>query len=119
MCRESVHLKDIESQDHQEYRSHHHESRFTRKSSRMSSTVQSPEKNSQADDIVAPSPDYHDPVEALKAVKAGKADEVDIAARILAENFDNAGTEPWTKQEDKSLMRKVDWRLIPIVSQVN
>jgi hypothetical protein len=85
----------------------------------MSSTVQNPEKSSQADDIVAPSPDYHDPVEALKAVKAGKADEVDIAARILAENFDNAGTEPWTKEEDKSLMRKVDWRLIPIVSKVN
>lgn len=55
-------------------------------------------------------------VEALKAVKAGHADDVDIAAQILANNIDIAGSESWSLAEDKSLMRKVDWRLIPIVS---
>jgi hypothetical protein len=57
----------------------------------------------------------HDATEALKAVKAGKANEVDIAALILAENIDMAGSEEWTKDEDKRLIRKVDLRLIPIV----
>lgn len=54
-------------------------------------------------------------VEALKAVKAGHADDVDIAAQILANNIDIAGSESWSLAEDKSLMRKVDWRLIPIL----
>jgi len=55
-------------------------------------------------------------VEALKAVKAGHADDVDIAAQILANNIDIAGVESWTLVEDKKLIKKVDWRLIPIVS---
>lgn len=55
-------------------------------------------------------------VEALKAVKAGHADDVDIAARILADNIDVIGNETWSVAEDKKLIRKVDWRLIPIVS---
>jgi MFS transporter, ACS family, allantoate permease len=55
-------------------------------------------------------------VEALKAVKAGHADDVDIAARILADNIDIAGAEIWTVAEDKKLIKKVDWRLIQIVS---
>lgn len=53
--------------------------------------------------------------EALRAVKAGKANEVDIAALILSENLDDAATDEWTKEEDKRLVRKVDLRLIPIV----
>lgn len=52
---------------------------------------------------------------AVKAVKAGHAKDVDIAAQIIAENVDHAG-DAWTQVEDKKLMRKVDWRLIPIVS---
>jgi hypothetical protein len=55
-------------------------------------------------------------VDALKAVKAGHADDVDIAAQILANNIDIPGTDSWTVAEDKRLIRKVDWRLIPIVS---
>lgn len=53
--------------------------------------------------------------DALKAVKAGRANDVDIAAMILADNVDVAGSEEWTKAEDITLMRKVDWRLVPIV----
>lgn len=72
------------------------------------------EKMAQANDI-AFAPEL-EAVEALKAVKAGHADDVDIAAQILANNIDIAGNESWELDEDKSLMRKVDWRLIPIVS---
>lgn len=53
--------------------------------------------------------------EAVKAVKAGRLKDVDIAAQIIAEyGHENEG---WTAEEEKKLMRKVDWRLIPIVSQ--
>ncbi|KAH8648195.1 putative allantoate permease [Tricladium varicosporioides] len=54
-------------------------------------------------------------VEALKAVKAGHANDVDIAAQILANNIDVGGVESWTAGEDKKLIQKVDWRLIPIL----
>ena len=53
--------------------------------------------------------------EAVKAIKAGRAKDVDIAAQIIAENADAVGNEPWSVKEDKQLMRKVDWRLVPIV----
>jgi MFS transporter, ACS family, allantoate permease len=53
---------------------------------------------------------------AVKAIKTGKANEVDIAAQILADYADTMGPEGWTKEEEKKLMRKVDWWLIPIVS---
>ncbi|TVY22577.1 putative transporter [Lachnellula hyalina] len=63
---------------------------------------------------VSAAPEF-EAVEALKAVKAGHADDVDIAARILADNIDVAGNETWSVAEDKKLIRKVDWRLIPIL----
>ncbi|KKY23939.1 putative allantoate [Phaeomoniella chlamydospora] len=53
--------------------------------------------------------------EAVKAIKAGRAKDVDIAAQIIAENADAVGNEPWSVKEDKQLMRKVDWRLVPIL----
>lgn len=56
--------------------------------------------------------------QAVKAVKAGRSKDVDIAAQIIAENADSMGDQPWTEVEDKSLMRKVDWRLVPIVSLI-
>lgn len=55
--------------------------------------------------------------EALKAVKAGHADDVDIAAQILADHLGSGTAESWIPSEDKNLIRKVDWRLIPIVRQ--
>lgn len=57
--------------------------------------------------------------QAIKAVQAGKVNEVDIAALILSENVDMISDTPWTPKEDKTLIRKVDWRLIPIVSHRN
>lgn len=55
------------------------------------------------------------PDAAVKAVKAGRAKDVDIAAQILAEYADEADGETWTKTEEKKLIRKVDWKLIPIL----
>lgn len=52
---------------------------------------------------------------AVKAVKAGHAQDVDIAAQILADYADTNGPEGWTKEEEKKLMRKVDFCLIPIL----
>lgn len=60
-------------------------------------------------------PIMEDAVKAVKAVKAGNAKDVDIAAQILAEYATTMGPEGWTKEEEKKLMRKVDLRLIPIV----
>lgn len=51
---------------------------------------------------------------AVKAVKAGDKD-VDIAAQIIAEYTEENGDRTWTPEEEKKLMRKVDWWLIPIV----
>jgi hypothetical protein len=58
-------------------------------------------------------------IEALKAVKAGHANDVDIAAQILANNIHAAGIETWTAEEDRKLIRRVDWRLIPIVIYIS
>ncbi|CAK7216549.1 hypothetical protein SCUCBS95973_002844 [Sporothrix curviconia] len=63
-------------------------------------------------EAVAPAPTA--PV-AVKAVKQGNADEVDIATQILADYAETMGSEGWTKEEEKKLMRRVDWRLIPIL----
>lgn len=52
---------------------------------------------------------------AVKAVKAGNAKEVDIAAQIIADYADEMGADGWSKEEEKKLMRKIDWWLIPIV----
>ena len=55
---------------------------------------------------------------ALKAVEAGRAEDVDIAAQILAQY----GTEfdrTWTPEEEKRLIRKVDWMIVPIVSSTS
>ncbi|KAK6078444.1 allantoate permease [Seiridium cupressi] len=51
---------------------------------------------------------------AVKAVKAGKAKDVDIAAQIIAQ-YGGDGTITWTKEEEKKLIRKVDWHIIPIL----
>lgn len=52
---------------------------------------------------------------AVKAVKAGKSKDVDIAAQILAQ-YDNEEDCSWTIEEEKKLIRKVDWMIVPIVS---
>ncbi|CRG92567.1 putative transporter C460,05 [Talaromyces islandicus] len=51
---------------------------------------------------------------AVKAVKAGDKD-VDIAAQIIAQYGDEMGQQTWSPEEEKKLIRKVDWRLIPIL----
>lgn len=79
-------------------------------------TTNDQEKTSPNMTEINSAPDY-EAVEALKAVKAGHADDVDIAAQILADNLGSGVAESWTPTEDKSLIRKVDWRLIPIVSE--
>ncbi|KAH8881764.1 putative allantoate permease [Thozetella sp. PMI_491] len=53
--------------------------------------------------------------QAVKAVKAGNANEVDIAAQIIANYVEDMGDGSWTPEEEKKLMRKVDWWLIPIL----
>lgn len=53
-------------------------------------------------------------VAAVKAVKAGRAKDVDIAAQILAQYSDESG-QGWTEEEEKKLIRKVDWMIVPIV----
>ena len=55
---------------------------------------------------------------AVKAVKSGRAKDVDIAAQIIAENAGEMHGEEWTVHDDKQLMRKIDWRLVPIVSSL-
>jgi hypothetical protein len=52
---------------------------------------------------------------AVKAVKAGKSKDVDIAAQIIAQYADS-GDREWTAEEEKKLIRKVDWMIVPIVS---
>jgi hypothetical protein len=52
---------------------------------------------------------------AVKAVKAGNAKDIDIAAQIIAEHGHEIGSNGWSPEEEKKLMRKVDWRLVPIV----
>ncbi len=52
---------------------------------------------------------------AVKAVKAGNAKDVDVAAQIIAQ-YAEEGDRSWTEEEEKRLIRKVDWMLVPIVS---
>jgi hypothetical protein len=52
---------------------------------------------------------------AVRAVKGGRAKDVDIAANFIA-GHGGDGTITWTVEEEKKLIRKVDWHLIPIVS---
>lgn len=53
---------------------------------------------------------------AVKVVKAGNAKDVDIAAQIIADYAEEIGAEGWSKEEERRLIRKVDWWLVPIVS---
>ncbi|KAJ0271118.1 hypothetical protein Brms1b_002137 [Colletotrichum noveboracense] len=51
---------------------------------------------------------------AVKALENGQGKDVDIAAQILAdygEEFDRS----WTPEEEKRLVRKVDWMIVPIL----
>ncbi|KAL5335973.1 allantoate permease [Aspergillus crustosus] len=50
---------------------------------------------------------------AIKAVKAGDT-EVDVAAQILADYADEM-RDGWTAEEEKKLIRRVDWRLVPVL----
>lgn len=52
---------------------------------------------------------------AVKAVKAGNAKDIDIAAQIIADYADEIGQDGWSKEEEKRLIRKVDWWLVPIL----
>lgn len=54
---------------------------------------------------------------AVKAVEAGHAQDVDIAAQILAE-YGADEDRSWTPEEEKRLIRKVDWMIVPIVRMV-
>ena len=55
------------------------------------------------------------PTQALKALEGQRQEEVDIAAQVIKDNAAEAGDEPWTSAEDKKLMKKVDWRIVPVV----
>lgn len=52
---------------------------------------------------------------AVKAMKAGNTEDIDIAAQIIAQYSDEAN-QTWSEEEEKRLIRKVDWMLVPIVS---
>lgn len=52
---------------------------------------------------------------AVKVVRAGRARDVDVAAEIIAEYGHEMGNG-WTPAEEKKLIRKVDLRMVPIVS---
>ncbi|ETN41668.1 uncharacterized protein HMPREF1541_03604 [Cyphellophora europaea CBS 101466] len=52
---------------------------------------------------------------AVQAVKAGRAKDVDIAAHFIAEHGQELRGNEYTKEEEKKLIRKVDWRLVPIL----
>ncbi|KAL6247602.1 hypothetical protein RBB50_005948 [Rhinocladiella similis] len=72
-----------------------------------------------AEDVIEPTPERGS-IEiaaeaAVKAVKAGRAKDVDIAAQIIAEYGPEMGGQGWSPEEERKLMRKVDWRLIPIL----
>lgn len=53
---------------------------------------------------------------AVKAVKAGRAHDVDIAAKFIAQHGHELQGNDYTKEEEKAVVRKIDWRLVPIVS---
>lgn len=52
---------------------------------------------------------------AVKAIKAGRKNDVDIAAQIISDYADQGDGESWSLEEEKRLIRRVDWRLIPTV----
>lgn len=52
---------------------------------------------------------------AVKAIKAGRKNDVDIAAQIISDYADQGDGESWSPEEEKRLIRRVDWRLIPTV----
>lgn len=52
---------------------------------------------------------------AVKAIKAGRNKDVDIAAQIISDYADQMDGESWSVEEEKKLMRRIDWRLIPTV----
>ena len=52
---------------------------------------------------------------AVKAIKAGRKNDVDIAAQIISDYADQGDGESWSLEEEKKLIRRVDWRLIPTV----
>lgn len=54
---------------------------------------------------------------AVKAVEAGHAQDVDIAAQILAE-YGADQDQSWTEEEEKRLVRKIDWLIVPIVRRL-
>jgi MFS transporter, ACS family, allantoate permease len=53
---------------------------------------------------------------AVKAVKAGRAKDVDIAARFIADHGHELHGNQYSEDEERKVIRKVDWRLVPIVS---
>ncbi|KAJ5153150.1 uncharacterized protein N7482_009628 [Penicillium canariense] len=50
---------------------------------------------------------------AVKAIKAGRNKHVDIAAQIISDYADQMDGESWSVEEEKRLIRRIDWRLIP------
>ncbi|KAJ5546794.1 hypothetical protein N7494_004379 [Penicillium frequentans] len=50
---------------------------------------------------------------AVKAIKAGHNKDVDIAAQIISDYADQMDGESWSIEEERRLIRRIDWRLIP------
>ncbi|KAJ5579940.1 uncharacterized protein N7459_005925 [Penicillium hispanicum] len=53
------------------------------------------------------------PDAAVQAVKAGRNKDVDIAAQIVSDYADQMDGDSWSVEEEKKLIRRIDWRLIP------
>lgn len=52
---------------------------------------------------------------AVKAIKAGRNKDVDIAAQIVSDYADQMDGDSWSAEEERKLIRRIDWRLIPTV----
>lgn len=52
---------------------------------------------------------------AVKAIKAGRNKDVDIAAQIISDYANQMDGESWSVEEERKLIRRIDWRLIPTV----
>lgn len=52
---------------------------------------------------------------AVKAIKAGRNKDVDIAAQIVSDYADQMDGETWSAEEERRLIRRIDWKLIPTV----
>jgi len=52
---------------------------------------------------------------AVKAIKAGRNKDVDIAAQIISDYADQMDGDSWSVEEERKLIRRIDWRLIPTV----